>query len=56
MAMEIEARGEVTRGMTVFDRRGVPQWQTNIDVLTEVDVQGVLDYVNTILKRAIDAA
>jgi inosine-uridine nucleoside N-ribohydrolase len=52
MAMEIETRGEVTRGMTVFDRRGVPQWQTNIDVLTEVDVQGVIDYVNNILKRS----
>jgi inosine-uridine nucleoside N-ribohydrolase len=53
MAMEIETRGELTRGMTVFDRRGVPQWQTNIDVLTELDVQGVVDYVNNILKRSM---
>ena len=52
MAVDVETSGELTRGMTVFDRRGVPQWQTNIDVLTELDVQGVVDYVNNILKRS----
>lgn len=44
MAVDVETTGELTRGMTVFDRRGTPQWQTNIDVVVEVDAQGVLDY------------
>ncbi|MBW3540740.1 MAG: nucleoside hydrolase [Planctomycetes bacterium] len=50
MAMEIETYGELTRGMTVFDRRGVPQWQTNIDVMIDVDPQGVLDYLQRVLR------
>ncbi len=52
MAVDVETSGELTRGMTVFDRRGIPNWQTNIDVLTEVDAQGVLDYFSRILRSA----
>lgn len=52
MALDVETRGELTRGMTVFDRRGVEQWQTNIDVLTTVDAQGVLDYFTRTVRRA----
>ena len=52
MAVDVETAGELTRGMTVFDRRGIPNWQTNIDVLTEVDAQGVLDYFSRILRSA----
>ena len=52
MAVDIETSGELTRGMTVFDRRGTQQWQTNIDVATEVDQQGVLDYLARIVKSA----
>ncbi len=52
MAVDVETSGELTRGMTVFDRRGIPNWQTNIDVLTEVDAQGILDYFTRILRTA----
>jgi inosine-uridine nucleoside N-ribohydrolase len=52
MAVNIETRGELTRGMTVFDRRGVEQWQTNIDVFSDVDTQGVLDYFSRVVRRA----
>ena len=52
MAIDIETRGELTRGMTVFDRRGVENWQTNIDAVREVDVQGVLDYFLRIVRAA----
>ena len=48
--VDVETGGELTRGMTVFDRRGIPLWQTNIDVLTAVDAQGVLDYFARILR------
>lgn len=42
-AVDVELCGELTRGMTVFDRRGIANWQQNIDVVTQVDSQGVLD-------------
>ena len=42
-AVDVELHGELTRGMTVFDRRGIASWQQNIDVLTRCDSQGVLD-------------
>lgn len=51
-AVDVELRGELTRGMTVFDRRGIAKWQTNIEVLTGVDVQGVLDYFSRTVRRA----
>jgi inosine-uridine nucleoside N-ribohydrolase len=52
MAIDVETKGELTRGMTVFDRRGTRNWQTNIDVVRNVDTQGVLDYLARILQRA----
>jgi inosine-uridine nucleoside N-ribohydrolase len=51
MVVDVETSGELTRGMTVFDRRSTEQWQTNIDVVMEVDVRGVLDYLMDMLKR-----
>ena len=42
-AVDVELHGELTRGMTVFDRRGIASWQQNIDVLTRADHQGILD-------------
>ena len=45
MAVDVETAGELTRGMTVFDRRGVRRWQTNCEVLRGVEEQGVLDWV-----------
>ncbi len=51
MAVDVETRGELTRGMTVFDRRATEQWQTNIDVVSEVDTRGVLDYLIATLKQ-----
>jgi inosine-uridine nucleoside N-ribohydrolase len=50
MCVDVETAGELTRGMTVFDRRGVNQWQTNIDTLTAIDGQGVLDYFARVVR------
>lgn len=52
MALDVETSGELTRGMTVFDRRGIRQWQTNIDVVQSVDSQGVLDYFTEVVRNA----
>jgi inosine-uridine nucleoside N-ribohydrolase len=49
MALDVETRGELTRGMTVFDRRGIDQWQANIDVVRHVDAEGVIDYFSQLL-------
>ena len=49
MAVDVEVDGELTRGMTVFDRRLNPKWRDNIDVLCDVDPQGVLDYFSAML-------
>lgn len=52
MAIDVETDGKLTRGMTVFDRRAKPSWRGNIDVLHDVDAQGVLDYLTSIVARA----
>ncbi|MEX0701072.1 MAG: nucleoside hydrolase [Planctomycetales bacterium] len=51
MDVDVEVRGELTRGMTVFDRRGIRNWQTNIEVAHDVDGQGVVDYLTSVLSR-----
>jgi inosine-uridine nucleoside N-ribohydrolase len=53
MAVDVETSGELTRGMTVFDRRGLQRWQKNVEVVTEVDVQGVVDYFGEISRAAV---
>ena len=49
MAVDVETGGDLTRGMTVFDRRGVRRWQTNVDVVRQADSAGVQDYVAAVL-------
>ncbi len=51
MAIDVEISGEITRGATVFDRRGIQQRQTNIHVATEIDAQGVVDYLTQVITR-----
>ncbi len=52
MAVDVETGGDLTRGMTVFDRRGVRRWQTNVEVVREVDAEGVQAYVAETLTGA----
>ncbi|MBX3438515.1 MAG: nucleoside hydrolase [Planctomycetaceae bacterium] len=52
MAVDVETHGELTRGMTVADRRRRPLTTSNTDVLTEVDPQRVLDYLDHAVRRA----
>ncbi len=52
LPIDVELHGELTRGMTILDRRKHTPRAPNIDVLTEVDVQGVLDFVAERLKPA----
>ena len=52
MTVDAETQGTIARGATIFDRRNVPYWQTNIDVVTEVDTDLVLDFFRTTIKQA----
>jgi inosine-uridine nucleoside N-ribohydrolase len=50
LAVDVELRGELTRGMTVVDQR---PWRTaapNVEMAVEVDVPAVRDYITRILK------
>ena len=42
MAVDVETEGHLTRGMTIFDLRSIPEWPNNIDVVTKIDVKSML--------------
>ena len=52
MAGDVETQGELTTGATVFDRRAVRQWRTNVDVVTAMDIAAVKDCVLRMLAAA----
>jgi inosine-uridine nucleoside N-ribohydrolase len=49
MAGDVEIRGDLTKGETVFDRRVKTLWMPNMDVVTEIDSVAVTDCI----KRAL---
>lgn len=52
LAVDVEVEGHLTRGMTVFDRRSRPVWRPNLEVVSDVDSQGVLDYLMSMFRQA----
>jgi inosine-uridine nucleoside N-ribohydrolase len=42
MAADVETMGELTSGMTVFDRRRVPAWRHNMEVAIEMEERKVV--------------
>lgn len=48
----VETVGELTRGMTVIDRRAVATGQTNAEIVSSVDGLGVVDYFSRSFRRA----
>ena len=53
ISCDIETTGELTRGTTIVDRRiGVYQ-PPNLEVVVDVDLDGVTDYLWTTLARAV---
>ncbi len=53
MAGDVETTGELTVGMTVFDRRDVPAWRHNMDVAVEMRTEEVTE---AIVRSLIEAA
>jgi inosine-uridine nucleoside N-ribohydrolase len=49
MSVDVETHGELTRGMSVFDRRSWHKTTPNVSMATEVDVKAVRGYVNRII-------
>jgi purine nucleosidase len=43
MAGDVETLGELTIGMTVFDRRRVPTWRHNMEVVVDMQTDQVVD-------------
>jgi inosine-uridine nucleoside N-ribohydrolase len=51
MAIDVETQTGLCRGVTVFDRRAARRWRDNIEVVDDVDAQGLLDYFGRMLRR-----
>lgn len=49
---DVETSGQLTRGMTVIDRRRVFTGQTNLDMVATIDELGVVDYFSRSFRRA----
>ena len=52
MHVDIEVRGELTRGMCVVDARPQPEHKPNVELAVGLDVTGVRDYIMSTLRRA----
>lgn len=51
MIVDVETTGELTRGMTVIDRRRMARKLANTDVVTSIDAPGVIDYFSRSIRR-----
>lgn len=51
MAVDVETRGELTRGMSVVDARSYLRPTPNVDLVVNVDVPAIRDYIDRILRR-----
>ncbi len=51
MAIDVETQTGLCRGVTIFDRRTSRRWRDNIEVVDEINPQGLLDYFGRMLRR-----
>jgi inosine-uridine nucleoside N-ribohydrolase len=52
MVVDVETRGELTRGMSVVDTRARPPGAPNVELAVGVDVEAVRGYMNRVLALA----
>jgi inosine-uridine nucleoside N-ribohydrolase len=52
MAADVEVRGDITRGMCVFDQRRNRTPTLNVELVTDVEVSAVRDYLRRVLAQA----
>lgn len=53
MAVDVEVSGELTRGMTVADRRSIPVHRLNMEVPYRVDESAILDYFCRVISDVV---
>jgi len=56
MAGDVETHGELTMGMTLFDRRRVPAWRRNMEVAVDMQTQEVVEAIIRDLAAAAECA
>ena len=56
MAGQVETEGQLTRGVTVFDRRPVPEWRPNMEVAVSLKEEQIIPNIVTRLGLAGDAS
>jgi inosine-uridine nucleoside N-ribohydrolase len=56
MAGDVETMGELTAGMTVFDRRRVPLWRPNMEVAVDMEAEQVVEALISGLSAAAEVA
>jgi len=49
MLVDVELAGQLTRGMTVLDRRPEMGPQANVSACVDIEVQGVIDYLTRLM-------
>ncbi len=54
MAGQVETDGHLTRGVTVFDRRPVPEWRCNMEVATMARIDHIIPSITRRLTAAGD--
>jgi len=52
MAGDVEIAGELTTGMTVFDRRRLPDWRHNMEVAMDMETEAVIAAILRGMKEA----
>jgi purine nucleosidase len=52
MAGDVELEGELCRGVTVFDRRRVPEWEKNVTVARKIDSERAMKLLMSALEHA----
>ena len=55
MAGDVETMGELTTGMTVFDRRRLPGWRNNMEVAVDMQRDKVIEKIIQGLNRPREA-
>lgn len=54
MAVEVETRKGLTRGLTVFDRRYPQEWENNVEVAGDPDTAGILNCIQRQLMQSCE--
>jgi inosine-uridine nucleoside N-ribohydrolase len=55
VAGDVETKGDITAGATVFDRRRIPIWRRNMEVIVDMELPRVVEQIVRALALAGEA-